>query len=65
MSERDARGLRARLPWLILAAVVILLVAASVAAAEAKDRGEAAEEDWAPVTLLYMTDVKGKIEPCG
>ena len=63
MSERDARGMRPRIPWTILA--ILALLVAAVAAAEAADREEAAEEDWAPVTLLYMTDVKGKIEPCG
>ena len=25
----------------------------------------AAEDNWTGVTLLYQTDVKGKIEPCG
>ena len=30
-----------------------------------EESGRRLEEDWAPVTVLYMTDVKGKIEPCG
>jgi hypothetical protein len=23
------------------------------------------DEDWAPLTILYTSDVKGKIDPCG
>lgn len=65
MSERNARGLHPRFIWTILAALLALLVSGAVAAAEAEDRAEAAQDDWAPVTVLYMTDVKGKVEPCG
>ncbi len=66
MSERDGRGTyRPRFIWQVLAALVAVLVAGAAVAAAAADRGQAAEENWAPVTVLYMTDVKGKIEPCG
>ena len=64
MSERDDRGMRPRLTWMVYG-LLALLLAVAVAAAEASDRGREAEADWAPVTLLYMSDVKGKIEPCG
>ncbi len=66
MSERDTRGTyRPRFPWQVLAVLVAVLAAGAAVAVAAADRGQAAEENWAPVTVLYMTDVKGKIEPCG
>jgi hypothetical protein len=69
MSEREGCGSRRpRFRWMFLAALLAVLTtgaAAAVAAGQGADPGRAAEESWAPVTLLYMTDVKGKIEPCG
>lgn len=57
MIERDNRSLR--LTMLCLLALV-LVSATAPAFAEQEENAE-----WKPVTVLYMSDVKGKIEPCG
>jgi hypothetical protein len=58
MLERNARPVRT-----LLLLILLLALAAAVAAAQAQDQEEL--PDWMPVTVLYMSDVKGKIEPCG
>ncbi|MBC8424175.1 hypothetical protein H8E07_08640 [bacterium] len=48
--------------WLGLLALLILLLSAPPAAVvtSAQETG-----DWSPVTIVYNSDVVGKIEPCG
>jgi hypothetical protein len=58
MPERDNRSLRTAL---LLVLALWMMAAAAPSLAQEKE----AEADWKPVTLLYMSDVKGKIEPCG
>lgn len=70
MHRDGPRALR----WLLsVATVAFLLVgmaplqtAANARAQEAqKIAGKKKNVDWKNVTLIYTTDVKGKIEPCG
>jgi hypothetical protein len=52
----------------LLALLVVLSLAAPVmvpAEAEAAAGAELKDSSWKEVTLLYTSDVKGKIEPCG
>jgi hypothetical protein len=49
----------------LLALVLLLALAVPVVMAAGQARGEAKGGDWKNVTLLYTTDIKGKIEPCG
>jgi len=58
MTERETRTGRMALLF-----VLALILTAAVAPAVAQDKDENA--DWKQVTVLYMSDVKGKIEPCG
>ncbi len=49
-------------------ATVLLLLAASVAGPGGASTGSAYAADkgtWKNVTVLYLNDVKGKIDPCG
>jgi hypothetical protein len=48
----------------ILALVLLAALAAGTAGAPAPVRAEG-DDTWVPVSLLYHSDVKGKIEPCG
>lgn len=46
----------------------LLIVAAAVAiggATRPAPAGPQARHEWKELTLLYLSDVKGKIEPCG
>jgi hypothetical protein len=49
--------------WVCLLLVVTGTLAGGTRAAPAG--GTPAHRDWKSVTLLYLSDVKGKIEPCG
>ena len=61
MIEREVRsGHPVRATVLFLLA---LLLAAALVPATAPAQEE--EASWNPVTVIYQTDVKGKIEPCG
>jgi hypothetical protein len=51
----------------LLSAGVLLFLAAALAAGTraATAPGPQPQRDWKGVTLVYLSDVKGKIEPCG
>lgn len=54
--------------WRSVLWVCLLLVTAGAFAAgtrAAAPVGPQPQHDWKQVTLLYLSDVKGKIEPCG
>ena len=55
---RAGRPRRVRAGLLLALLTAAALVPAAVPAQDA-------DADWKPVTVLYQTDVKGKIEPCG
>lgn len=57
-ANKKRRGLAA-LATLGLVCVALALSGSHPAAV----RGQ--EEEWVPMTLIYHSDVKGKIEPCG
>lgn len=56
-----------KMRWRSLLWVCLLLVTAgSVTAVTRAATAESQRKpDWKPVTLLYLSDIKGKIEPCG
>lgn len=57
-----------RMHWRPLLAVCLLVVVAAALAAgtlAATASGPQPNRAWKPVTLVYLSDVKGKIEPCG
>lgn len=49
--------------WVCLLLAVAGTMAAGTRAAPAS--GPQPQRDWKAVTLLYLSDIKGKIEPCG
>lgn len=54
--------------WLALAGAGVMLVAVAALAAGPGSAPKAApgpHRDWKNISLLYLSDVKGKIEPCG
>jgi hypothetical protein len=54
--------------WRSVLWVCLLLATAGALAAgtrAATPAGPEPKHDWKEVTLLYLSDVKGKIEPCG
>ena len=54
--------------WRSLLWVCLLLVTAGMLAAgtrAATAPAPTAKHDWKNVTVLYLSDIKGKIEPCG
>ena len=55
-------GLRPAL-WICLLLVTGAALAAGTLAAPAA--APQPNRDWKSVTLLYLSDIKGKIEPCG
>ena len=60
MIVRDAQpGRPAWVATLLLAALLVAALAPTAVRAEEENAA------WKPVTLLYLTDVKGKVEPCG
>lgn len=50
-----------------LTALVLLLGSAApvLIPGQSQDQAFAEAGDWKNVTILYTTDIKGKIEPCG
>lgn len=48
----------------VLATMTAALVLGT-AAGGAQWRAQAANADWQPLTLIYQTDIKGKVDPCG
>ncbi len=62
------KGRHNALRWLLSVAVLTLLVGGVAPlmlaeAARAEDGGQA--KAWKDITLIYTTDIKGKIDPCG
>jgi hypothetical protein len=58
------RDLRRAMPGLLLALALVLLAGGLLgkqSTASAQNDGGA----WKPVTVLYLSDTRGKIEPCG
>lgn len=47
------------------AAAVLAVVAALAAVLGLQQRADAEGDDWQNVLMVFTTDVKGKIEPCG
>ena len=61
-------GSQKALRWLLSTAVVALLVAGGAPLLQpAAVLGQDGEQgkDWKNITMIYTTDIKGKIEPCG
>jgi hypothetical protein len=57
-----------KIGWRPLLWVCLLLVAAGALAAgtgAAPAPAPKSQQNWKNVTVLYLSDVKGKIEPCG
>ena len=46
-------------------ALVILGTSAGVLPSARPALAQGSDEGWAPVTVVYSSDVKGHIEPCG
>jgi len=44
---------------------VLALVALSLAASSRPSLAQGSDEVWTPVTVVYTSDIKGHIEPCG
>jgi len=60
----EAKGLKE--VWRTLAVLVALAVVLPAIIPGLLNEGVAAKGgDWKSVTVLYTTDIKGKIEPCG
>ncbi len=54
--------------WLTLLGVCLTLVAAVALAAGTGTAPKAApgpHRDWKNISVLYLSDIKGKVEPCG
>lgn len=58
--------------WLALACAGLMLVAVAALSGEAAPGAKAAPKaapgphrDWKNISLLYLSDIKGKVEPCG
>lgn len=53
--------------WRLLLCACLLLAAAAMmgGATSPAPAGPQQRNDWKQLTLLYLSDVKGKIEPCG
>jgi hypothetical protein len=60
--NKDPRG--ALRLVLLVALVTMMLAAAATALGQADPRGQQ-KGTWQDLVLLYTTDVKGKIDPCG
>ena len=58
------RNLRRKMP-VLLAALVLLLVAAGVVSRQPVASAQGSDPSWKPVTVLYLSDTRGKTEPCG
>ena len=56
-----------KINWRSLLWVCLLLATAGALAAgtRAAPAGPQPQRDWKSVTVLYLSDIKGKIEPCG
>ena len=61
MTEREMRSGRPVRAMVLLLLAMLLATVLVPAAAPAQDENPT----WKPVTVIYQTDVKGKIEPCG
>ena len=48
-----------------LAALLLVLGAMGVAGSGPPSPAPGADESWVPLTIVYSSDIKGKIEPCG
>jgi hypothetical protein len=59
--EHALRWLLSCVALAVLVAVLTPLIRAEAVRAEGGEQGEA----WKNITLMYTTDLKGKIEPCG
>ncbi len=56
-------GDRSRRLWAVLVLVLLTLASTAAVAAAATAKGDKGE--WNNIHLIYTTDIKGKIEPCG
>lgn len=54
-------GLRRLLPLLVMLALVVPAVTLSTAPETAHSQ----DDGWQEVVVLYTSDIKGKIDPCG
>ncbi len=54
---------RSRLSWAVLVLVLLALACTAAVAVAAGGKGDKGE--WTNIHLIYTTDIKGKIEPCG
>ncbi len=54
--------------WLFagrLAVALLVLGVIGVAGSARPSLAQGADETWKPLTIIYGSDIKGKIEPCG
>jgi hypothetical protein len=61
----DGPPLRWACLLLLLAAGALAVGALAVETSAAPAPAKPSQHDWKNVTLLYLSDIKGKIEPCG
>ena len=51
--------------WRTALTLVLLTLAVPALLATITEKPARADESWKAVTLLYTSDIKGKVEPCG
>jgi len=48
-----------------LALVLLVLGAVGVVGSARPSLAQGEDESWKPLTIVYTSDIKGKVEPCG
>ncbi len=57
---------RSQVLWAVLALLALAFAATAAMAAPAESKPAKGDKgDWKNLQLVYTTDIKGKIEPCG
>ncbi len=62
------KGRKGALRWILALATMVLLVTGIsplLPAGQARAANDEPTKAWKDITLIYTTDIKGKIEPCG
>jgi hypothetical protein len=56
---------RFAMPGLLLVVALVLLAGGLLIERPTRASAQNAGGSWSPVTVLYLSDTRGKIEPCG